>query len=119
MKNHRIIGIILFIILFFNSCDLSNLTGNKNKTLAKKGILDLREWDFNKYGPIELDGEWEFYWEKLYSLEEIHSIIFNKEYIHLPHSWNNKIINGETIGSDGYATFRLKILLPPNSPALA
>lgn len=118
MKNHRITRIILFLVFFFSSCDF-NKPSSQKILLAKKGILDLREWNFEKDGPVKLDGEWEFYWKKLYTLEEINGIIFNKEYIDLPHSWNGKTIEGEVLGSDGYATFRLKILLPPNSPALA
>ena len=29
---------------------------------AKNGVLDLRQWDFDKDGQVELTGEWEFYW---------------------------------------------------------
>ena len=86
---------------------------------ANKGILDISSWDFEKQGPVKLDGEWEFYWEKFYSLEDINGIYLGKTYLSLPNTWNEIDINGETLGADGYATFRLKVLLPPNSPALA
>tara|TARA_Y100001954_G_C15717741_1_gene556558 strand:- start:647 stop:766 length:120 start_codon:yes stop_codon:yes gene_type:complete len=28
------------------------------------GVLDLSSWNFEKYGPIDLRGEWKFYWKK-------------------------------------------------------
>lgn len=36
-----------------------------NQPLAKGGILDSKDWDFEKDGIISLDGEWDFYWNKL------------------------------------------------------
>ena len=27
------------------------------------GVLDLRAWDLDKDGPVELSGKWEFYWQ--------------------------------------------------------
>ncbi len=54
---------------------------------AVKGVLDLRDWNFDPYTPstgsgavvsvgngdgiVKLDGEWEFYWEEFLSLEEM------------------------------------------------
>ena len=31
---------------------------------AVQGVLDLREWDFEQDGPVELNGEYEFYWQQ-------------------------------------------------------
>jgi adenylate cyclase len=115
----RILKIIPILFLVFNSCNFIHLDIQNSNFQAHKGILDLRQWDFEKNGPIKLDGEWEFYWEKLYSLEDIIGIYLNKTYFKVPHTWNDTIVDGKQIGSEGYATFRLKILLPENSPALA
>jgi hypothetical protein len=58
---------------------------------AVKGVLDLRDWDFdssktlstslgaidterNGDGIVKLDGEWEFYWEEFLSLDEMEII---------------------------------------------
>lgn len=32
-----------------------------------KGVLDLRGWNPRVDGPVDLAGEWEFYWKKLLS----------------------------------------------------
>lgn len=36
---------------------------SENRPAARNGILDLRSWDFENNGNIELNGEWEFYWK--------------------------------------------------------
>lgn len=115
----QVLRLIVFFLLFFNSCNLLHSNFSNNSLQAKKGILDLRKWDFEKNGPVKLDGEWEFYWEKLYTLEDITNIFLNKTYFKIPHTWNDKLIDGQTLDGDGFATFRLRILLPENSPALA
>ncbi len=63
-KNHiilflKFITLVLCLILFH--CAPSD---KKPLPKAVKGILDLREWDFEKDGNINLDGEWEFYWKE-------------------------------------------------------
>lgn len=84
---------------------------------AQKGILDLTEWNFEKDGIIPLDGEWEFYWKKLlYGFQNKSSSVSstNKalKYISVPRSWNDFVINGQKLDGIGYATYRLKVLLP-------
>ena len=115
----RILYIIGLFLLVFNSCNFLHFDFTEHRLRAQKGILDLRNWDFEKNGPVKLDGEWEFYWEKLYSLEEITGIFLNKNYFTIPHTWNDTIVDGNRLDAEGYASFRLRILLPENSPALA
>ncbi|MCP4131103.1 MAG: hypothetical protein GY754_08995 [bacterium] len=31
------------------------------------GVLDLRGWDLEKDGPVNLRGGWEFYWQQLFT----------------------------------------------------
>lgn len=40
--------------------------------LARHGVLDLSGWDLEKDGPVNLAGEWEFYWEQLLTPEDFH-----------------------------------------------
>ena len=83
---------------------------------AEKGVIDLRSHDFSANGPVDLDGEWEFYWKK-----------FNNEinpgdkpaYIQVPSPWNKHLHNGKEVGPYGFATYRLKILLPDSGKQLA
>ncbi|RLD78045.1 MAG: hypothetical protein DRJ07_13795 [Bacteroidetes bacterium] len=109
--------IILFILIIsFFSCSKQEV--GKIIPKAQKGVLDLRDWDFNEDGLINLNGEWEFYWEQLLSSEDISNPkkVLQKELIQVPKNWKGKEINGKKIDQFGYATYRLKVLLNDNSP---
>lgn len=49
---------ILFLLMI-TSC--KNIAYIKQFPTAKKGIMDVVHWDFDKQGPIPLSGEWEYY----------------------------------------------------------
>lgn len=34
---------------------------------AVKGVLDLSQWNWEKDGMVDLNGEWEWYWKQLYA----------------------------------------------------
>ncbi|MBF0398935.1 MAG: PAS domain-containing protein, partial [Desulfobacterales bacterium] len=86
----------------------------KTSPIAEKGVLDLRNWDFEKDGIIDLKGEWEFYWERFLYVEDFlnsNAISFNKEYIKVPGTWRGFKINDKKISGEGFATYRLKVIL--------
>ena len=66
-KNYFWIIIFLIITLTY-SC--SKKTSKIEIPIAKKGVLDIRGWNFEKNGSIQLKGEWEMYWNKLYTPED-------------------------------------------------
>ncbi len=77
---------------------------------AQEGQLDLRGWDFARDGLVDLSGEWEFYWQKLlgpdaFAKDQLPSMT---KFIEVPAHFSG----------DGYATYRLRILLnqPPQGP---
>ncbi|MCB1137669.1 MAG: response regulator [Leptospiraceae bacterium] len=109
--------------------------------LAKAGVLDLRRWNFETRGPVELNGEWQFHWSshKLLSTEagsqpspvatvapgqlpgqghrpsSSNSLSPNSgEWIYVPSEWNrrNEEMGGPLPGQ-GFATYSLTVLLPP------
>ena len=45
---------------------------------AEQGILDLRDYDFERDGPVQLQGQWRMWWSTLASpyelLDDVHSI---------------------------------------------
>ena len=79
---------------------------------AIKGVLDLRDWDFKKNGTVVLKGEWEIYWMQTIRPDTFHRTNgLNPAYIAVPGSWNGLKVGGQTVRSDGYATYRLKVLM--------
>ncbi len=95
--------------------------------MAESGVIDISGWDLNPDGIIELNGNWEFYFGQLLEPKDFLSVLPGKiSHIDVPDSWDSFVINGNRIGSYGYATYRLVILtgsdnplyikiLPPNS----
>ncbi len=124
---------LLFVCLaFVFSC--GNPLKNKPIPKAVNGVLDLRGWDFEPSThsaslvgePVEstgesnsgtgdnikLDGSWEFYWKEFYSYEDFKNArATTPHYIQVPSTWNKYDWNGEKLGGDGYATYRLKVFL--------
>lgn len=104
---------LLILVLCFSQC-LQTYSG-KVPPKAVKGVLDLSQWNFEKDGPVKLDGEWEFHWKKL--AEDI-SNVEEKRYL-VPGAWNSFQDSGEPVGGIGYATYRLRILMPDHVPQLS
>lgn len=92
--------IFIILIVFFHCKD-----SVPSKVLAEKGVLDLRSWDFEKY-PASLDGEWEFFPGDFIDPSG-QDVAQAKRFIRVNGVWNK-----EMNGGDGYASYRLKILLP-------
>ena len=114
-----------FALILIMGCSASK--SRKPQPVATKGVIDLRglgesaePWDFVKDGPIELAGEWEFYWHQLAGPADFksNSFLSPDSYIQTPGRWNGHIINKNEIGGQGYATYRLKVLLPSNAREL-
>jgi len=85
----------------------------KTPPKAENGVLDLTGWDLVRDGPVNLAGEWEFYWEQLLKPDDFSGANLPPRtgFIELPAPWNGYVVNGVPLSGDGYATYRLKILL--------
>ncbi len=118
--------LILSILSFFYNC----APAKKVPPKAENGILNLRDWDFEPSndsieGNINLDGEWEFYWNEFPEGENLVLPENKKEFLEVPNSWKGAVVKvgNESTGivSDkrrgvGYATYKLKILLSKELP---
>jgi hypothetical protein len=95
------------------------LGGCKNASpTLKAGFVDLSSWDF-KTQCIDLDGEWEFYWQQLLTPTDFKSDHGLKgEYIPVPKAWKGYRLNEKKLGPYGYATYRARIKAPPGKYAL-
>ncbi|MCS7459525.1 ATP-binding protein [Paenibacillus doosanensis] len=84
--------------------------------------MDLREWDFKKDGNVSLNGEWDFYWNRLLAPDEAAGQAAagqSADWIRLPGSWNGQAADGRERTGRGYATFHLRVMTQPTGSVLA
>lgn len=89
----------IFIYIINGSLNVSNTS--KPSPVAKNGVIDLRNWDFESDGMTKLNGEWEFYKSEFLEPEDFDNTHFKKTYATIPGA----------LGGAGYGTYRLKILI--------
>lgn len=105
---YKKISITLFFVWGFFSCN------SIKKVSVEKGSLDLRNEKLASQ-ILNLDGEWELYYNQLLTSEEIASKnILPDGYIKIPGSWKGLSIKNETISGTGYSTLRVRISAPSN-----
>ncbi len=97
----------LFVTIFFSFPDLQA----QQVPEAVKGVIDLTGYDFNSQGPVELRGEFEFYWNQMLNPAE-EKISGEMIYMNVPGSWLTQKDEYPQLTRYGFATYRLKILLP-------
>jgi len=105
-------GLLFLALLGLTQCSTSA------SPLAENGLLDLRTWSFEQQGTVRLEGQWEFYWQDLRGPADFADA--RPDFIKVKGDWNKFSVNGEPVGADGYATYRLRFLLqnPPDIMAL-
>jgi PAS domain S-box-containing protein len=120
--NLRIIALSLIIayLIFFSAC--LNESPRRLAPRAVKGVLDLTDWDFKNDGPVDLNGEWEFYWQQHLLPQDFARKTPNRKpgFIKVPGYWNRYELEDKKLPGYGYVTYRLNILIdkPEGSFAL-
>ena len=109
------------VILLLCVCACEQQSKTIIPPLAAKGVLDLTNWDFEQDGPVDLTGEYEFYWNQLLNPQDFiqNRSSLKTDFIAVPRAWNDFEYQGIAIPGDGYASYRLTILLNGSNPALA
>lgn len=77
----------------------------QNNLTAKEGLLDVRSQDFSM-ASVKLNGEWEFFPSQLV---EPFQLVSQTSYVEFPYHWSES-------ESQGFATFRLKVIVDKNIP---
>jgi hypothetical protein len=115
VKKYGALYVVLLIVagIFSQHCR-ANDPGYASVT-AQKGVLDLRQVDLSKNSSL-LQGDWAFYWKQLLKPNQTGTA---PAYIKYPELWRDLTLNGEPLPSQGYATYKLTILLPVNRPRLS
>ncbi|MFD2043768.1 ATP-binding protein [Ornithinibacillus salinisoli] len=104
-----IITSVLIIVLTLLGL-ISKWFGNENVYHIENGVLDLRNWNTMEEGTVKLNGEWEFYKNKLIDPEEFAYYSHEKSYIKVPGNWDSEFTG--TKNSIETGTYRLSILVP-------
>lgn len=113
LKSLRILPelfVLLFLMcLMFSGCSIVKPEGEVYPKAAD-GMIDLSKIDLNNNNPIKLDGQWEFYWDRLLQPEDFK----NGQppmtgYINVPQSWNGYAADGKKLDGYGCATYRLRV----------
>ncbi|MBD2863367.1 ATP-binding protein [Paenibacillus oceani] len=111
----RRIVLVCFVALLASSLIplsiLMNRDDQPGELRVRSGIMDLSGWDYQRNERIRLDGEWEFYWNRLLTPEEFRRAGADTpslpDLIKVPSIWNGKTVNGEQLPAHGYATYRM------------
>ncbi|MFW6364075.1 MAG: SpoIIE family protein phosphatase [Spirochaeta sp.] len=92
-----------------------------NSPMGSAGILDARGWNPREDGVLNLNGEWEFYWNE-FVIPDHHPGNTQPgderptEIIPQPGLWNHLDIPGVYFSPKGYATLRLRLLVDDEWP---
>jgi len=107
MRIRTIFLFISFSLLTFN------LNAKGADPIAIKGILDLRKIDNPDHFIIKLNGQWEFYWNKMLRPNDFKTATIKPDfYGKVPSYWTDYPTESVKTDKFGYATYRLTILFP-------
>jgi signal transduction histidine kinase len=85
---------------------------------ASRGVIDLTKYDFNASGPLELRGEFEFYWNQMLNPAD-DNISGEMIYMTVPGTWLNMKDEYPQLERYGFATYRLLLILPEGMTDIA
>ncbi|SKB29356.1 ATP-binding protein [Daejeonella lutea] len=74
-------------------------------------VLDFRNESFSD--ELKLDGKWNFYWKQLINPGDTASK--KGILVDFPFRWDGFVLDGKKLPAYGYATYKVKVLLPPSS----
>lgn len=91
---------------------------DEKSPVARHGVLDLTHWDPTRDGPVALDGQWAFYWDRLLTPNDFaqdDNPPARNGYLSFPGFWRGYELAGRSLPGQGMATFRLRILTGPGA----
>ncbi len=118
LENLALALILSFLVLFI-ACRHDQ--PQRTPPEAAKGVLDLTAWDFNKDGPVDLNGEYEFYWMQHLMPDDFSKTTPSQKpgFIRVPSYWIGHKLEGKDLPGHGYVTYRLNIALNKQKDPLA
>ncbi|MEJ3721386.1 ATP-binding protein [Paenibacillus polymyxa] len=125
-------GVLFFIILLLAVALpvyplVSGVLSGNSHWKAHNGVIDLRNWDPDKEGAVQLGGEWEFYPNQLLQPSSFQETRYqdwanrqnssklglgtgsSAKIVNVPGRWNQWMPGGQ---ATGYGTYHVRVLLP-------
>lgn len=105
-------GIFLIMISFIMVSSFVTLDFGKPEEASERGDLDLAKYDFETHGKLRLDGEWQFFYNRLLepvAFEALNGTELPDAYTIPPTVWNYYRIDGKPIPGFGYGTYRMVV----------
>lgn len=122
----RILIICLIGVIYVSFIPLSIYLDNSkqvNDPQIRHGIMDLSDWRYEQNGRIRLDGEWEFYWNRLLTPADFQASdaekLSNRIYMPVPSTWNSTDFHGSPLPAYGSATYRAVLKNVPEAGIFA
>jgi signal transduction histidine kinase len=84
------------------------------KPVAINGVIDLRHYQFENNGIVNLDGTWLLYWNEFLTPSKLARSMNKPTQVLVPQNLGGQWSSGNRLTGQGYATYELKILLPQN-----
>lgn len=108
-------SLVRLVLLYLSLTCLWTNTFAQSELLLDKGILDLRSERLSG-NSFFVRGEVEFYWLWLLEPDDFDTISDPAAYFpEFPDTWNEKVVNGDSLTTKGYATYRFHIILPTDA----
>jgi signal transduction histidine kinase len=103
--------LVLFLIFFISGCNPFEKVVVPG---AVRGVVDLRKLEDKEHFIVLLNGEWEFYWGKMLHPHDFITGTRRPDYYgKVPSYWTDYPRESVKTEKEGYATYRLTVLLPP------
>jgi len=109
----RLLLVLAFVAVLFGLRSAWNEAFPTDKSYsAIDGIVDLRGADLTATSPLTLDGQWEWYPDRLLSRQQIRKEERAARTIQVPGNWKSAL-DSDANHAYGYGTYRLRILTDP------
>jgi len=116
IRNQKFLLLILFCVLYLAAIPIQcNAQKPSIIPIVKSGVLDLRKTNFDT-SSIPINGKWKFFWK---SLQEPSQIDGYFEYANFPQLWSSTLWRNKQIPSQGFASYKITVLLPHSTQQLA
>ena len=103
---------ILVIPFLFLTFGFTTLSANPGYPVPENGTLDLSEKILNDQSILNLDGEWNFYWEKLLTPDNFEQYQSTGIPVNVPSYWESYEVDGKALPGLGYGSYSLRVILP-------